>query len=506
MFKLLIEILSEEMPARMIIKGAEKLDKLLQTELMESASLETLKSNIYHTPRRICFAYQLQENQEDELIRGPRETAPQNAIDGFLKKYKLSNTDELKLVDGFYYHKIVKEKVNIKNATKKSVEIALHKMVWPKSMRWGNNEIKWIRPIHSMISILDGEVLPVEFGPVIASNKTYGHRFLAGKAININTEAEYVQLLQKAFVVVSYEQRKNSILSQINKIIPSGIKLQQDEDLLSEVTNLVEWPVVMLGHIPPNLMKLPSEVLKISLREHQKYLLLEKENGELAPYFIIVSNVHGKNNGEKIIAGNQKVLQARLYDAEFFYEQDKKENYKIRIEKLKSLTYHDEIGSVYDKVKSMAALAEKLAPWFNIEGKEAKEISWLVKNDLVSLMVKEFPELQGVMGYYYALHNNMPISVALAIKDHYKPQGPSDSLPSTSLGKLIAMADKLDNLQQLFSIGIKPTSTKDPFALRRAAIGVIRILTDQKIPLGKLEELNLSDELINFITERKKNM
>jgi len=507
MAELLLEILSEEMPARMVLDGVEKLDVLLQKELAEIASVSVGKVERYSSPRRIALLYSdVVENLSGEEVRGPKVDAPEAAISGFLRKYGLSGVDQLEVRSGMYIYHMLRKEGGLPDLASQAVQRALEKLVWPKSMRWGSYDIKWVRPIHSIICIFDGKVLPVKFGHITAGAVTKGHRYLADENVVINNVDAYASKLRKMHVEVDYDRRKQLILDQINGIIPTGLRLKWDEKLLEEVTNLVEFPFVMLGDISSNLMKLPPEVLIITLKENQKYLLLEDVNGDLAPYFIIVSNIPGKNKGEEIVAGNQRVLQARLYDAIFFYEQDKKETLASRVLQLKSLAYHAEIGSVYDKMQGVVDMACSLTPLFNIAPELATQAATLAKADLVTNMVKEFPELQGVMGYYYALNEGLGQELAMAIKEHYKPQGPSDAVPSTPLGRLIALADKLDSIKQLFAIGIKPTSSKDPFALRRAAIGSLRILQEQEVDAMELHKLGLGSEVVEFVLERLKFM
>lgn len=506
MSELLLEILSEEIPARMINDAAYKMAELMQSELNELACIRC-KTASYGSPRRIALVFSdIEIEVNNEVIRGPKTSAPAAAILGFLKKYNLSDTSQLQTQGEFYTYTKHREVDALPELIAKAVENALMKFVWPKSMRWGENEIRWVRPIHSILCILDGKVLPVAFGPIKASNTTRGHRYLNDHSIVIDSSVDYLQKLQAAYVQVDYAQRRRNIEMQIQNILPVGLSLRPDEELLKEVTNLVEWPVVMLGTIADNLMELPPEVLIITLRENQKYLLLNDRDGNLAPYFIIVSNIPGKQGGGQIIDGNQKVLQARLYDAIFFYRQDKKETLGSRVPFLNKLMYHADIGSVYDKVQTTAQMACKLALFFDVSTELTEQAVQLAKADLVTNMVKEFPELQGVMGYYYALNEGIDHQIAVAIKEHYKPRGPSDEVPGTSLGRLISLADKLDSIQQLFAVGIKPTSSKDPFALRRAAIGSIRILQEQGLDLEVLQQLGLSEEVVGFVLERLKFM
>jgi glycyl-tRNA synthetase beta chain len=428
------------------------------------------------------------------------------AIDGFLRKYKLDDATGLIQKDGTYFHQIDRSHIPMETLLSQALERCLLKITWPKSMRWGSHTTKWVRPIHSILCLLDNKILPIKFGHITASNTTCGHRFLGDGIITVTNIDQYPNQLVAAHVIPSFEDRIESIMSQIKQQMPAGLKLKMDTKLLEEVANLVEKPFVIIGDIPDNLMKLPPEVLIITLKENQKYLLLETAEGKLAPYFIIVANIPSPEGNNEILIGNKRVLQARLYDAMFFYEQDQKLPLKSRITQLKELTYHADIGSVYNKVASAIEIANLLAPKFSLDQELVEETMWLAKTDLLTNMVREFPELQGIMGYYYSVAENLDSKIALAIKEQYKPQGPADEVPSTDLGRLIALADKLDILKQLFALGIRPTGSKDPFALRRAAIGSIRILQTQQIDLSILMDIGLNPEVIAFILERTKFM
>ncbi|AIF81984.1 glycyl-tRNA ligase subunit beta [endosymbiont of Acanthamoeba sp. UWC8] len=358
--------------------------------------------------------------------------------------------------------------------------------------------------------MLDNEVLPAKFGHIIASNKTYGHRFLSGKEITVNSASliEYSKLLKENFIILDALNRKEIIQQEIQKIISGkNLSIIEDNELLNEVVNLVEYPVVYLGQIDEKFMTLPEEVLITTLRNNQRYLMLRNStSGKLAPYFIIVSNTIGQDQGKEIIHGNQTVLGARLFDALFFYENDKKMKLEKRIEQLKALTFHKEIGSVYDKIESVKAIAEKLSNRLQADTAKVIRAVSLMKADLVTEMVGEFPELQGIMGYYYALNDGEGEDIAITIRDHYKPLGPNDYVPTNKVAAIVALADKLDTLNQMFAINIKPTGSKDPFALRRAANGVVRIIAENNFALDiktDLADLNIREDVINYISERE---
>lgn len=509
MSNLLLEILSEEIPAKMLTKATAAFADTLKQELAEIAFAEVQHMQTYNSPRRITICCSLLEKScEVQEVRGPKVSADTKAIGGFLKKHNLQNISQLEARGEFYFHKPVINSQDNKLTIAQSIKSALEKFTWKKSMRWGTETIRWVRPIRSILCILNGEALPVQFGSIKSGITTKGHRFMHNKVITITNIADYHAFLKDAYVEVNQETRRASILEQIENLIRDlGLKLRVDEALLEEVTNLVEWPVVMLSQIPEHLMSLPHEVLIITLRENQKYLLLEDASRKLAPYFIIVANVIAKDGGTKIIEGNQRVLQARLYDAVFFYKQDQETKLTSRLEQLKTVAYHAKIGSIYDRVQTTKQLCAQLAPLFGVANDLAMQVAELAKADLTTSMVKEFPELQGVMGYYYALNDGLPEQVARAIGDHYKPRGPSDSTPVSSLGRLIALADKLDIIKQLFAVDIKPTGSKDPFALRRCAIGAIRLIKDQGLVLEDvLIKLELKQDVTDFILERQKFM
>lgn len=512
MNQLLLEFFGEEMPANMIAKFAQS---LFNTILKEELSIQGIPSSenfqIYYTPRRIVASLnnlQLPSSSLSEEIRGPRLEAPEPALLGFLRKYNLENKSQLTIRDGFYFYTKITQANSLAEAVRTAIENALNKASWPKSMRWGNHNTRWVRPLHSIVCMLNNEVVPINFGHLVANNTTLGHRFLSNDNIVIPSAdyQQYQQLLRNHKVVVDATERKQIILQQISAIAQQkSLELLPDEELLDEVANLVEYPVVYCGEIAPQFMKLPAEVLIITLKKNQRYFMLQNSQGELAPYFIIVANIIGEDGGKTIIEGNQKVLRARLSDAMFFFENDCKTPLVSRFEQLDNIVYHTDIGSVAAKVKSVEQMAQKLCKYLNVEATHVLRAIRLMKTDLVTEMVGEFPELQGVMGYYYARNDQEHELVAIAIKEHYKPLGPKDTLPSNEVAALIALADKLDTISQLFAINIRPTGSKDPFALRRAANGILRIIKEYKWPINleqDLPKLGISPSVIQFILER----
>jgi glycyl-tRNA synthetase beta chain len=375
-------------------------------------------------------------------------------------------------------------------------------------MRWGSGDTAWVRPLHSILCIFDGKIVPVSFAGVTAGNVTYGHRFLSPGAITVTNPAEYEAALLKAKVIADREKRKATILEQAEKAAAAqNLTLKKDDGLLEEVTGLVEWPVVLVGTIDAKYMDLPREVLVSEMRAHQKYFALENKDGSLSDKFLITANMETKDAGHAIIAGNERVLRARLADGRFFWDQDRKKTLDEWAQGLKSVTFHAKLGSIADKVERIQALALLLTDYVpNADKKLVERAAKLCKADLVTGMVGEFPELQGVMGRYYALHQKENAAVADAIRDHYKPQGPNDSVPTNPVSICVALADKLDTLVSMFAIGEKPTGSKDPFALRRAALGIIRIILESNIrlPLSAIIPAQGGDDILTFFADRLK--
>jgi glycyl-tRNA synthetase beta chain len=503
MADLLLEIFSEEIPARMQADALAHLTRTLKAEL-EKAALPFKSDGQFVTPRRLAiglFDLPLQQVDVSTELKGPKVDAPAAAIDGFLKKSGMKR-EQLIQRDGIYIAQVHQKGKPTADVLKYIIEdILLPKFPWPKSMRWGNHEITWVRPLHSILCIFDGNVVPIEFGPIKAGNTTQGHRFLAPKQITIAKLADYESSLEKAHVIADREKRKAFILQQAQDAAEKlGLTLKADQGLLEEVTGLVEWPVVLVGTIDAKYMDLPKEVLVSEMRTHQKYFALTKKDGALADKFLITANMTAKDGGKAIIAGNERVLRARLADGRFFWDQDRKKTLEEMAEGLKSVTYHAKLGSVADKVERVKKLAAQLANNVKADNKSVERAAALCKADLVSGMVGEFPDLQGVMGRYYALHHKESPDVADAIRDHYLPLGPDSAVPTKPVSIAVALADKLDTLISMFAIGEKPTGSKDPFALRRAALGVIRIILENNIrlPLKKFVE----NDLIDFFHDR----
>ncbi|MGK2872768.1 MAG: glycine--tRNA ligase subunit beta, partial [Alphaproteobacteria bacterium] len=388
------------------------------------------------------------------------------------------------------------------------VEKTVRDFPWPKSMRWGSGSLRWVRPLHSILCCFDGTPLTFEIDGVQAGDVTRGHRFMAPDSIRVRNFAEYEAALEKAFVCLDPATRKARILQQAEALAKAeGLELIADDALLDEVAGLNEWPVVLLGKFDETFLEVPPEVLRAAMRTHQKYFSLrDAKSGKFAPRFIVVANLVAADGGTMIAQGNQRVLAARLSDAKFFWDQDRKKTLESRLDGLRDMVFHAKISNMWEKVDTDVHLVQKLAkliPGVNIA--HAARAAKLAKCDLVTQMVGEFPELQGIMGRYYALVNAEPAEIADAIRDHYSPVGPSDSCPSAPLSVAVALADKITNLTSFWRVGEKPTGSKDPYALRRAALGVIRLILENRLRL-RLRPILLdqADDLLAFFADRLK--
>ncbi len=496
MAELLLELFSEEIPARMQKNAAEELKSKLIFYLKEQG-LYHQKVKSFVTPRRLVVAadgLSLTQEEKTEERRGPRVGAPDKAIEGFVKSAGLRSADDLIVKDtgkGEFYFAIQKTQGKpTKDILKEGLEEIIASISWPKSQRWGSYETRWVRPLKNIACVFGGDILPLKYGHLVANDNSEGHRFLSEGAFKVNKFNDYKQELNSRFVMLDHAERQQVILDAARELAAEHkLELVADEKLLEEVAGLVEWPVVLMGKIEPEYMDIPDEALISSIRTHQKYFTLKGKDGKLAPYFIVVSNMETPDGGAHIIAGNERVLRARLADANFFYDQDRKVPLEQRVEKLKSIVFHARLGSLYDKTQRVAALAKFLAVWVphaNLD--DVERAALLSKADLATEMVGEFPELQGTMGYYYALEEGEPDNVALAIYEHYKPAGSQDAIPTNPESITLAICDKMDTLAGLFAIDEHPTGSKDPFALRRAALGIIRIILENRlsIPLNIL--------------------
>lgn len=515
MSELLLELLSEEIPARMQQKAATSLLEQI-TGKLNDLSITYSDSFKFSTPRRISVVISgLPVKTQAKMIerKGPKTDARSEAIEGFLKSTGLA-LSELKVVDGFYYALKQEESKEISTVLKDILEQILISFTWPKSMRLSGSRIRWVRPLRNILCIFSGQIIPVNFGDLIANNYTYGHRFLAPDKITIFSSKEYQEKLESAFVILSPEKREKLILEQIS--LTGLINAENiDKNLLQEVVGLVEFPNSLCGSIQKRFLKLPKEVLITSMKTHQRYFHAENSEGSLLPYFITVANIKNDHD-DLIISGNEKVLTARLSDAEFFYQADLKTPISESLTKLTKLIFHSKLGNMFDKTNRIIELAEYINQ--DIQPIEkVKKAALLCKTDLVSEMVGEFPELQGIMGKYYAIESGIESEVAEAIEQHYRPQDSQDIGNISSLGAIISIADKIDSIVGLWFAGEKPTSSKDPFALRRAALGIIKLIRFHDFNLSISELIDktvkcydfennptLTSEIIEFFNDRLK--
>lgn len=492
--ELLLEILSEEIPARMQARAADDLKRLVTAGLKE-AGLEFSSVDAYVTPRRLALVVDgVPAKQPDvsEEKRGPNVNAPEQAVNGF--KGSLPDDaviEERETPKGTFFFAIIDKKgAATADVLPGIVEKAMNDLPWPKSMRWGNRPERWVRPMHSIICLFDGAAVSVTNGDVTSASTTVGHRFLAPDAFTVDGFADYKQKLMDAKVMLDPADRSAKIESDAKALAEkAGVQLKDDPGLLAEVTGLVEWPVVLMGTIEDQFMELPDEVLITSMRSHQKYFACLNADGTLANKFIVVANTETADGGAQIVAGNERVLRARLSDAKFFWDQDRSQTLESRVDALKDRVFHAKLGNLLEKVDRVEKLAVEISQ--HVDGADPALVARaarLAKADLSTGMVGEFPDLQGLMGQYYAANDGEDATVAAAIKEHYSPVGPNDACPTEPVSVCVALADKIDSLVGFFAIDEKPTGSKDPFALRRAALGVIRavIETQLKLPLTEI--------------------
>jgi glycyl-tRNA synthetase beta chain len=522
MADLLIELYSEEIPAGMQAGAAEQLSRKIE-EFFKSYGVAADNLTAHVAPQRVALlASGLPQNLPDrkEQKKGPRIDAPEQAIEGFLRANGLDSTDGLSVEEdkkGAFYVLDIDEKGGALSAALAAFMPALIEgFQWAKSMRWGSGSLRWVRPLRSVLCLFDGHIVPFEIAGLSSGDTTYGHRFMAPDALTISDPHDYVGTLEKAFVLVDASVREAMIAESAAALAQSvDCALIEDAGLLRETAGLVEWPVPLLGKIDDAFMDVPEEVLVSVMRTHQKYFALRDKDGKLAPYFITISNMLTDDKGAAIIAGNERVLRARLSDGRFFWDQDRKDTLESRLPDLEKITFQAKLGTVAEKSTRIAALTSVLTETLKADAEAARQAAALCKADLVSGMVYEFPELQGIMGGYYAQNDGLGDAVAAAIRDHYKPAGPGDAIPETPEGRAVALADKIDTLTGFWSIDEKPTGSKDPYALRRAALGVIRILleTETPPPLSAVFAEGFAlhgaadvpvDDLLGFVAERLK--
>jgi glycyl-tRNA synthetase beta chain len=498
---LLFELFSEEIPARMQARAAEDLRKAVTDRLVD-AGLVYEGAKAFVTPRRLALAvHGVPARQADvrEEKKGPRVGAPENAIAGFLKAAGLKSLSEAKVQPdkkGDFYVAVI-EKPG-REAIEVIAEIltqVIKTFPWPKSMRWGApskdpGALNWVRPLHSIVATFgpeteDPDIVPLAIDGVAVGNETRGHRFMAPAPFAVRRLADYLHKLDKAKVVPDAERRRDIILTEAKQLaFAQGLELVEDEALLAEVSGLVEWPVVLMGAFDQSFLHIPEEVIRATIRNNQKcFVLRDTAHAKLVDKFILVSNIEAEDGGAAIVAGNERVIRARLSDAKFFYETDLKTRLEDRLPKFKHIVFHEKLGTQWERIERIERLAGELAPLVGADVEKAKRAARLAKADLLTEVVGEFPELQGLMGKYYAEEQGEDEAVAHAIEDHYSPKGPDDFVPADPVSIAVALADKIDTLVGFWAIDEKPTGSKDPYALRRAALGMLRIILNNNLRL-----------------------
>ncbi len=507
---LLIELFSEEIPARMQKRASEDLQKLVTDGLVE-AGLTYAGAAAFATPRRLTLAIDGLTGESKavrEERRGPKVGAPDKAIEGFLRGAGVTRED-LEVRDDkkgqVYFAVIEKPGRMAADIIAEVLETTIRNFPWPKSMRWGAGTLKWVRPLHSILCILvdeaGAEVVPLEVDGIRSGNTTRGHRFMAPEPFSVTSFDDYEAKLKRAHVVLRAEERAEAIWAEAtNQAFAQGLEVVEDRGLLAEVAGLVQWPVVLLGRIDDDFLGLPPEVLQTSMKEHQKFFSVKNPKTGRIERFVTVANMETADNGATILAGNQKVLSARLADAKFFWENDLRTVKTVGLEgmgaSLADVTFHNKLGSQADRIKRIEALAREIAPSVGAKPDLAAEAARICKSDLASEMVYEFPELQGLMGRYYAEAAGHDDGVPEACEEHYSPLGPSDDVPTAPVSVAVALSDKIDTLTGFWAIDEKPTGSKDPFALRRAALGVIRLVLENQLRLTLCEILKLSMSVV----------
>jgi glycyl-tRNA synthetase beta chain len=502
MTDLLIELFSEEIPARMQAKAADDLRRMV-TDRLVAEGLVYEGAKAFATPRRLALTvHGIPARQSDlkEERRGPRVGGPDAAIQGFLKATGLSSIDEAKIQTDskkgdFYIALIEKPGRATIDVLADMLPVIIRTFPWPKSMRWGERSAKpgaltWVRPLHAIVATFgleteEPDVVKFSVDGLEAGQTTYGHRFMAPGAISVRRFADYDAKLKAAKVVLDPQARKDIILADATELaFAQGFELVEDQGLLDEVAGLVEWPVVLMGSFDREFLSIPGEVIRATIRNNQKcFVVRDAKTGKLANQFILTANIEARDGGKAIVAGNERVIRARLSDAKFFYETDLKTKLEDRLPKFDSIVFHEKLGTQGERIKRIERLAAEIAPLVGADVEKTKRAAHLAKADLLTEVVGEFPELQGLMGRYYALAQGEDAAVATASEEHYKPQGPADRVPTDPVSVAVALADKIDTLVGFWATDEKPTGSKDPYALRRAALGMIRILVSNNIRL-----------------------
>ncbi|MEY3833365.1 MAG: hypothetical protein RLZZ130_843 [Pseudomonadota bacterium] len=516
----LLELRSEEIPARMQVKAKEDLARLFNDALAK-AGLAAASVETFATPRRLALiatGLPLATDAVSEETKGPKVGAPPQAMEGFLRKTGLTE-DQLIERDGVYFAIVEKAGRQTADVLAEAIPTIIRAFPWPKSQRWGagsasTESLRWVRPLQGIVAILGDDVVPCEIEGIISGATTMGHRFHHSGAVAIGNAGDYAEKLRDAHVLVHFSERCALIRDGAKAAAAAaGLTLVEDEGLVVENAGLTEWPVPMLGRFDPAFLDVPQEVIQLTARVNQKYFVCHDSTGKLANAFVCTANIDAHDGGAAIVAGNEKVLAARLSDAKFFWEQDLKVALDDQAAKLAQITFHEKLGSVADKVERVARLAEWLVTEGIVTGcsaADAKRAAELCKADLVTGMVGEFPELQGLMGGYYARAQGETDAVADAVRDHYKPVGQGDDVPTAPVTVAVSLADKLDTLAQFFAAGMPPTGSKDPFALRRAAIGFLSLLLQNDLRCS-LKDMLLAtgaatsfDSLEEFLVDRLK--
>ncbi|MGA8611175.1 MAG: glycine--tRNA ligase subunit beta [Xanthobacteraceae bacterium] len=520
---LLFELFSEEIPARMQARAAEDLRKAVTDRLIE-AGLAYDGAKAFVTPRRLALSvHGVPARQPDvrEEKKGPRVGAPENAIAGFLKAAGLKSIAEAKVQPDkkgdFYVAVIEKPGRAAIEVIGEILPAVVKSFPWPKSMRWGVQSkepgaLTWVRPLHSIVATFgpeteDPDIVPFQVDGIAAGNETRGHRFMAPEPFTVRRLADYMQKLDHAKVVLDAERRRNIIFTEAKQLaFAQGLELVEDEGLLAEVAGLVEWPVVLMGSFDEKFLRIPEEVIRATIRNNQKcFVLRDAAHAKLVDKFLLVSNIEAADGGKAIVAGNERVIRARLSDAKFFYETDLKTRLEDRLPKFKDIVFHEKLGTQAERIERIERLAAELAPLVGANVEKAKRAARLCKADLLTEVVGEFPELQGLMGKYYAEAQGEDEAVAHACEDHYKPKGPDDLVPSDPVSIVVALADKIDTLVGFWAVDEKPTGSKDPYALRRAALGAIRLVLENQLRLRLrtvfLEELQKQEHVQRVMPE-----
>ena len=531
MAELLFEIFSEEIPARMQERAAADLAELV-TKALGDARLEHEPARHFATPRRLTLVIDgLAASQPDlnEERKGPKVGAPDKAVEGFARSAGLAVGDlvERETDKGPCWFAVIEREGRATGEVLAEIlPAAMAALPWPKSMRWGDHDKRWVRPMHRIVALFDGAVVPFAFGPVTSGNETEGHRFLAPGAMSVSGFADYEKKLRDAKVVLDGGERRALIEEGAARLATeAGLAADAPKGLIDEIAGLVEWPVVLMGSFDDAFMEVPPEVLVSSMTSHQRYLPVRDNGGNLAPRFIFAANAPGLDDGKTVTGGNERVLNARLADARHFWNQDRKRELVERIDDLGAVVFHAKLGTVANKTTRLIKLARRLAEAIpGCDAEKAARAASLAKADLTTEMVGEFPDLQGLMGSYYARHDGEDDAVALAIAEHYAPQGPGDTCPSARESVAVALADKIDTLVGFFAMNEKPTGSKDPYALRRAALGIIRLIVENNLrlplasafhaagdaypwPMAKDDKRSKDDvvaELLAFIADRLK--